>query len=92
MKIEPPDAFTGIDLTAVSKPYRYLGGEHHAVYKDPASVRVRWAMAFPDLYEVGMSHLGMQILYHHLNLRPDVWAERVYAPWRDMADAMRAAG
>ncbi|MBZ0253913.1 MAG: TIGR03960 family B12-binding radical SAM protein, partial [Candidatus Methylomirabilis sp.] len=60
-------------------------------YKDPTAVRVRWAMAFPDLYEVGMSHLGIQILYNLLNKRADVWAERVYAPWRDMAEAMRRA-
>ncbi len=57
--------------------------------KDPETVRLHFALAFPDLYEVGMSYLGMKILYHILNLRPEVWAERVFAPAPDMAQVMK---
>jgi radical SAM family uncharacterized protein/radical SAM-linked protein len=70
-------------LPFVSKPSRYLPGEWNSVAKDPAGVAVRVALAFPDAYEIGMSHAGLKILYQLLNERPEVLAERVYAPWRD---------
>ena len=68
----------------VQKPARYTGGELNSVMKDPADVRVRFAFCFPDLYEVGMSHLGMKILYGQFNSEPDVWCERVFVPDTDM--------
>ena len=74
---------------SVQKPVRYMGGEFNAVMKDPAKVDVRYAFLFPDTYEVGMSHLGMKILYHSINARDDAWCERVFSPWVDMADLMR---
>ena len=74
---------------SVQKPVRYMGGEFNAVMKDPASVDVRYAFLFPDTYEVGMSHLGMKILYHAINRRADAWCERVFSPWVDMAALMR---
>ena len=74
----------------VQKPVRYMGGEYGAVMKDPEKVDVRYAFLFPDTYEVGMSHLGMRILYHVLNQREDTWCERAFTPWVDMADLMRA--
>ena len=73
----------------VSKPVRYLGGEFGSVMKDPSSVDVRYAFLFPDVYEVGMSHLGMKILYHTINKREDAWCERVFSPWVDMEEKMR---
>lgn len=76
-------------LLSVSKPTRYLGDELNAIHKDPRSVKVRFALAFPDVYEVAMSHLGTHILYNVLNSRDDVAAERVFAPWVDMEDALR---
>ena len=76
----------------VQKPVRYMGGEYNAVMKNPESVSVRYAFLFPDTYEVGMSHLGMKILYHALNAQEDVWCERVFSPWVDMADLMRSNG
>ena len=80
-------------LPTVSKPTRYLGDELNAVKKDPGNPElIRFALAFPDIYDVGMSHLGLKILYHILNSRDDVWAERVYAPWVDMEKEMRAKG
>lgn len=74
---------------AVQKPVRYMGGEFNAVMKDPAKVNVRYAFLFPDTYEVGMSHLGMKILYHAINGMEDAWCERVFSPWVDMAELMR---
>jgi radical SAM family uncharacterized protein/radical SAM-linked protein len=80
-------------LPTVSKPTRYLGDELNAVKKDPENPElIRFALAFPDIYDVGMSHLGLKILYHILNSRDDVWAERVYAPWVDMEKEMRSKG
>ena len=67
-------------LLQVQKPARYTGGELNSVVKDPAGVRIRFAFCFPDLYEVGMSHLGMKILYGLFNEQEDVWCERVFAP------------
>lgn len=79
-------------LPLVEKPSRYLGGEINQVKKDPAKVRLKFALAFPDLYEIGTSHFGMQILYHILNARPDIAAERVFAPAADMEAHLRRAG
>lgn len=76
-------------LMKVQKPAMYMGGEFNSVMKDPASVKMRYAFLFPDTYDVGMSHLGMKILYHTINKRPDAWCERVFSPWVDMADLMR---
>ena len=79
-------------LLKVQKPVRYIGGEYGAVMKDPEKVDVRFAFLFPDTYEVGMSHLGMRILYHIINRREDTWCERAFTPWVDMAAEMRSAG
>ena len=76
-------------LLSVEKPSRYLGGEANIPRRDPRGIRVRFALAFPDTYEVGMSHLGIQILYAVLNEIPGVAAERVYAPWPDMEHLLR---
>ncbi len=76
-------------LLRAEKPARYTGGEINAVMKDREQVAVRFAMVFPDVYEIGESHLGMKILYHLLNSRPDVWCERVYSPWMDMDRILR---
>src|SRR5512132_1834445 len=74
------------------KPSRYVGGEFGAVVKDLDQVRVRFALAFPDTYEVGMSNLGFRLLYHLLNDRPDVACERVFLPWPDMEGMLRERG
>jgi len=76
-------------LSEVEKPGRYTGGEENAVYKDLAAVKCRVAFCFPDLYEIGMSNLGMRLLCGSLNREEDVWCERVYAPWKDMEEKMR---
>lgn len=76
-------------LPCVTKPARYIGGEFNAVTKDHRDVDVRFALAFPDTYEIGMSNLGLRILYHILNRRSDTAAERVFAPWVDMEAEMR---
>jgi len=76
-------------LLSIEKPARYIGNEVNAVMKDKDSVDIRFAMAFPDAYEIGMSHLGIQILYDMFNRRPDVWCERVYSPWVDLDRIMR---
>lgn len=77
-------------LLQVEKPARYVGNEINMVQKNPKNVDVRFAFCFPDVYEVGMSYLGMQILYYFLNRREDTYCERVYAPWIDMESQMRA--
>jgi radical SAM family uncharacterized protein/radical SAM-linked protein len=77
-------------LQKVEKPGRYLGGEWNAVKKNPDRVKTRVALAFPDLYEVGMSYLGQKILYHVLNSQPHILAERVFAPWLDFEQELRA--
>jgi radical SAM family uncharacterized protein/radical SAM-linked protein len=79
-------------FSRVEKPGRYTGGEWNSVRKDPARVRVSVALAFPDVYEIGMSYLGQKILYDLLNARPSFRAERVFAPWPDMEEALRASG
>jgi radical SAM family uncharacterized protein/radical SAM-linked protein len=76
-------------LSLVSKPVRYLGREINSIKKDPAQVRLRFCLAFPDVYEVGMSHLGIQILYHILNGKKEFACERVFAPWVDMEKVLR---
>lgn len=79
-------------LPLVSQPARYTGGERGTVVKDPARLRLRFALAFPEVYEIAQSHLGLQILYSLLNGRSQVQAERVYAPWVDMEAALRQRG
>ena len=76
-------------LLKVQKPGRYVGGELNEVIKDKRDVEVRFAFCFPDTYEVGMSHLGMKILYSQFNSVPYIWCERVFAPWVDMEEEMR---
>lgn len=76
-------------LLSVQKPGRYTGGELNSVIKDKNSVDIRYAFCFPDTYEIGMSHLGMKILYSLVNSREDAWCERVFAPWIDMEEIMR---
>ena len=76
-------------LMAVDKPSRYIGHEMNMVEKDPASVDIRYAMCFPDVYEIGMSYLGIQILYDLFNRREDTYCERVYCPWPDLDKVMR---
>ena len=79
-------------LPGVQKPARYTGGEYNEIIKDKADVKLRMAFCFPDVYEIGMSNLGMRILYGCINAEPDIWCERVFAPWGDMAQEMRAHG
>lgn len=76
-------------LLTIDQPARYIGGELNMVEKDPASVDIRFAMCFPDVYEIGMSHLGIQILYDMFNRRADVYCERVYSPWPDLHKIMK---
>ena len=75
-------------LMRVDKPARYIGGEFNSVMKDPDSVEIRFAMCFPDVYEIGMSPLGIAILYDMFNEREDTWCERVYSPWVDLDQIM----
>ena len=79
-------------LLNIEKPARYIGGEVNSVMKDKEKVDIRFAMCFPDVYEIGMSHLGIQILYDMFNRREDVWCERVYSPWLDLDKVMREKG
>ena len=76
-------------LPTVQKPARYTGGEYNEIKKDVSEVRVRVAFCFPDTYEIGMSNVGMRILYGVMNEMDGVWCERVFAPWGDMEAAMR---
>ena len=93
---EAEDIFSGRKLAldddilmSVEKPARYIGGEYNAVMKDPAKVSIRFAFCFPDVYEIGMSHLGLQILYDTFNAMEDVWCERTFSPWVDLDAIMR---
>ena len=79
-------------LKSVSKPGRYIGGEYNSIIKDKADIKCRFAFAFPDSYEIGMSNLGVRILYDVLNKEKDIWCERVYAPWPDMIEKMEEYG
>ena len=76
-------------LLKIEKPARYIGNEVNSVMKDKNEVDIRFAMCFPDVYEIGMSHLGIQILYDMFNQREDVWCERVYSPWLDLHKIMK---
>jgi len=76
-------------LLTIEKPARYIGNEMNSVIKDKDAVDIRFAFCFPDVYEIGMSHLGMQILYHDFNRYDDVWCERVFSPWMDLDKVMR---
>ena len=76
-------------LLSIDKPARYIGNEINCVKKDKANIAIRFAMCFPDVYEIGMSHLGMQILYDMFNRYDDVWCERVFSPWVDLDQIMR---
>ena len=76
-------------LLGIQQPARYIGNEFNAVMKDPDTVDIRFAMCFPDVYEIGMSHLGMQILYSMFNRRSDVYCERVFSPWPDLDAILR---
>ena len=79
-------------LKSVTKPGRYAGGERGQIVKDKTNIKLRWAFCFPDTYEIGMSNLGMRILYGCLNQQDDIWCERVFAPWHDMEQKMRDNG
>ena len=79
-------------LPKVQKPARYTGGEYNAVVKEKQSVSTRYALCFPDTYEIGMSNLGCRILYGLMNEQPDIWCERCFAPWGDMEAEMRREG
>ena len=85
-------AITENILPFLSKPSRYIAAEWNSVVKDPATTEVRVALAFPDVYEIGMSHLGLKILYQLLNAHPEIMAERVYAPWLDAEALLRDRG
>ena len=76
-------------LLSIEKPARYIGGEVNSVMKNKDEVDIRFAMCFPDVYEIGMSHLGIQILYDMFNRREDTWCERVYSPWLDLDKVLR---
>ena len=76
-------------LMTIDKPARYIGNELNSVIKDTSQVNIRFAMCFPDVYEIGMSHLGIQILYDMFNKRQDTWCERVYSPWPDLHEIMK---
>ena len=76
-------------LLSIQQPARYIGGEVNMVKKDPSTVDIRFAMCFPDVYDIGMSHLGIQILYDMFNKYEDVYCERVYSPWSDLDKVMR---
>ena len=76
-------------LMQIEKPARYIGGEVNSVMKEKEKVDIRFAMCFPDVYEIGMSHLGIQILYDMFNRREDTWCERVYSPWTDLDKILR---
>ena len=76
-------------LPRVQKPARYTGGEYNQIIKNKDEVDIRVAFCFPDTYEIGMSNLGMGILYSSMNELPYVWCERVFAPWGDMYDEMK---
>jgi radical SAM family uncharacterized protein len=93
----PPDPYSVADtleslLPRVNRPARYTGGEWNAVRKDPRTVEISFALAFPEVYEIGMSHLGSLILYDELNRREDTACERVYSPWVDMEAELRRSG
>ena len=77
------------DLKKIMKPARYVGNEYNQILKNKQEINIRFAMCFPDVYDIGMSNLGMKILYNILNKRKDTWCERVFAPWKDFEELMR---
>lgn len=77
------------DLLSVTKPARYVGGEYNQIIKNLNNIKCRFAFCFPDIYDIGMSNLGMKILYNVLNKREDTWCERVFAPWPDFEEVLR---
>src|SRR5476649_2274126 len=79
-------------ILSAQKPSRYAGGELNAVRKDWTTVHTKWALAFPDTYEVGMSNVGFRLLYHALNERPHIACERLFMPWGDLEAALRREG
>ncbi len=79
-------------LPLVSKPSRYIGAEVNSYMKDPAKASLRVALCFPDAYEVGISHLGLKVLYEVLNSREEIYAERAYSPWPDMEGKLKEQG
>ena len=79
-------------LKRVEKPSRYLGTELNSVHKDKSTVKHRFALIFPDIYDLGLGNLGLHILYAIMNKHPDVWAERAYAPALDMEKELRSRG
>ncbi len=89
MNISTKDYIYDELLPRVEKPGRYIGTEWNSIHKDTKEISIRFAFCFPDVYEVGMSHLGMKIIYHLLNHQKDVYCERVFAPWPDMETEMR---
>ena len=82
-------ALTDDILLTVDKPARYIGNEINMIKKDLKNIDIRFCMCFPDVYEIGMSHLGIQILYDMFNKREDTYCERVYSPWVDLDNVMR---
>lgn len=91
-KIDPGRKLDDDVLFRVEKPSQYTGGELNMIRKDPTEAKIRFAFCFPDLYEVGMSHLGSRILYHTINERPDTYCERCFAPQEDLETIMRREG
>lgn len=83
------EKITKQDLLKIEKPARYVGGEYNQIIKNKNNVKCRFAFCFPDIYDIGMSNLGMKILYNVLNKREDTWCERVFAPWTDFEEVMR---
>ncbi len=88
MKNQGNDRYKDI-IASIRRPSRYLGNERNIIVKDPEAVSMTFALAFPDLYEIGMSNLGLAILYHLLNSNDEISAERVFAPWPDFADELQ---
>ena len=76
-------------LKVVERPSRYIGNEFNSVHKDLSDINIRFGFCFADVYEIGMSHLGMKILYHLLNSAPDIYCERFFTPWVDMEEEMK---
>ena len=94
MALSPDEIILKLEriLPTVQKPARYTGGELNQVVKDWDSIDTHIALVFPDIYDIGMSNLGLAILYELINDRPDALAERAYSPWLDMEAAMRQSG
>ena len=85
LQVKIPDSL----LLSVQKPARYIGGEVNTIHKDLSQIDTHFCFCFPDVYDVGMCHMGLQILYHDINQYEGVYCERCFAPWTDMEAAMR---